>query len=435
MDVSSVNEVSSRSLGAREKSRGNGSGESNKLTAVGLFAGIGGLELGFRDAGIQTELLCELDVAAQSSLRKAFPEVAIEADVKHIRSLPSVDVVAGGFPCQNLSLVGTNEGIFGDQSGLVRELFRLVSKRRGGPRWVVLENVPFMLWHKKGHAVQYVTQQLESLGFRWAYRVVDSRAFGLPQRRRRVLIVASRQDDPRAVLYADDAGHRIWEDDGEVPCGFYWTEGRGGLGWAIDCVPTLKGGSAIGIPSPPAIWHRQLRRLVTPDIRDAERLQGFDHDWTDVSSDERPIRVGHRWKMVGNAVTVPVAGWLGSRLVAPDYSARFESSKWESGVWPDAAWGERGEVHKVHISEFPVHRRFVGLRKFLKFPLKDLSAKATAGFLKRAKSGKLRFSPGFLEAAERHLRVQEQLEDGSLRRPLATCKSAERKRAAQVRSA
>src|SRR6185369_5770580 len=58
-------------------------------------------------------------------------------------------------------------------------------------------------------------------------------------------------------------------------CGFYWTEGNTGLGWAIDAVPPLKSGSALHIPSPPAIWLPETRAIVTPAIEDAERLQGF----------------------------------------------------------------------------------------------------------------------------------------------------------------
>src|SRR5207249_4279742 len=91
------------------------------------------------------------------------------------------------------------------------------------------------------------------------------------------------------------------------------TEGTKGLGWGIDVVPTLKGGSTLGIPSPPAILMPD-GRIVTPDIRDAERLQGFTADWTSCAVDNPEKRNGPRWKLVGNAVSVPVAEWLGRRL-------------------------------------------------------------------------------------------------------------------------
>src|SRR6202011_4718070 len=107
-------------------------------------------------------------------------------------------------------------------------------------------------------------------------------------------LLASRTEDPRPVLLDEDAGEaerNLLEDS---VCGFYWTEGLRGLGWAVDAVPTLKGGSGIGIPSPPAMWRKGLRiPLHTPDIRDAERLQGFPVDWTAVAPEQG--RKGTRW--------------------------------------------------------------------------------------------------------------------------------------------
>src|SRR5690606_19679397 len=104
-------------------------------------------------------------------------------------------------------------------------------------------------------------------------------------------------------------------------CGFYWTEGLRGLGWAVNAVPTLKGGSSIGIPSPPAIVLPD-GRVVTPDIRDAERLQGFPADWTKVA--ETVARRSARWRLVGNAVSVPAADWIGKRLLKPAAVKDFE---------------------------------------------------------------------------------------------------------------
>src|SRR5262245_5861515 len=100
-------------------------------------------------------------------------------------------------------------------------------------------------------------------------------AFGVPQRRERVYLVARLDNDPRGVLFRDDAGDR----EPELPrpglaCGFYWTEGTRGVGAAVNAIPTLKGGSALGIPSPPAILLPRGRGIVTPCIHDAERLQG-----------------------------------------------------------------------------------------------------------------------------------------------------------------
>jgi DNA (cytosine-5)-methyltransferase 1 len=383
------------------------------MRVAGLFAGIGGIELGLSRAGWSAEMLCELDAGAREILGREFDGVPLAEDVTKLRDLPATELVTAGFPCQNLSLVGNNQGIFGSQSGLVSEVFRLLERSRPAPTWLLLENVPFMLWQKKGEAIRYVTNELERLGYRWAYRIVDSRAFGLPQRRRRVLLLASKTEDPRTVLFVDDAGERLILDNGIVPCGFSWTEGRLGLGWAVNAVPTLKGGSGLGIPSPPAIWLQGEDLLVTPDIRDAERLQGFEPDWTQVAVDGTALRVGARWKLVGNAVSVPVSEWAGHRLHAPgQFDHGRTAGEWNRTVWPNAAWGERGRVYPVSITEWPRNEPYTGLAEFLEYPTKPLSAKATAGFLKRARTGSLNFTHGFLESVERHLarmesRVQE----------------------------
>src|SRR4051794_1046877 len=125
---------------------------ASALTAAGLFAGIGGIETGFHASGIGTELLCEIDSNAQAVLTKRFPDAVLEADIRKLKSLPKVDVVAAGFPCQDLSQAGRTAGISGRQSRLVDDVFRLVSKPRRGPRWLVLENVPFMLQLERGRA-------------------------------------------------------------------------------------------------------------------------------------------------------------------------------------------------------------------------------------------------------------------------------------------
>src|SRR5581483_4102304 len=173
-----------------------------------------------------------------------------------------------------------------------------------------------MLQLERGRAMRHLVDTLEELGFTWAYRVVDAISFGLPQRRRRVLLLASRTEDPRPVLLSQDAGEPLDRMTPRTACGFYWTEGTRGLGWAVDAVPTLKGGSTIGIPSPPGI--RFVDGFIgLPDIRDAERLQGFEAGWTQPALQDGTRRDGVRWKLVGNAVSVPVSRWVGERLNDP----------------------------------------------------------------------------------------------------------------------
>ncbi len=372
-------------------------------TVVGLFAGIGGLEVGLAEHGWTTELFSELDTGAAAVLTAHFPDVPNVPDVAQLRALPGgVEMVTAGFPCQDLSQAGRTVGIGGDRSGLVDQVFRLV-RRRQGPRWLLLENVPFMLKLDRGRAMRHITAALEELGYQWAYRVVDARAFGLPQRRQRVLMLASRTEDPREVVFGQDAREPAANDHNTVACGFYWTEGVRGLGWAVDAVPTLKGGSTIGIASPPAIRQQQTRRIVTPGIVDAERLQGFDPDWTRPMLDVAGLRPGHRWKLVGNAVSSRMSAWVGNRLANPiRYAGGTDRALQPGDAWPIAAWGREGIAYGADQSPWPVREPYEHLESFVEHP-KKLSIRATAGFLSRASTSNLRFPPGFLDDVAIHL--------------------------------
>lgn len=369
---------------------------------AGLFAGIGGVELGLAKGGHESALLCENEPAAMAVLRERFPDVPLHDDVRTLQRLPAeTSLVVAGFPCQDLSQAGATRGIAGARSGLVGEVFRLIEQNR--TPWVLLENVPFMLQLARGEAMNVIAARLEALGYRWAYRVVDSRAFGLPQRRRRVYLLASLQGDPREVLFADEAGEQPEPrlNGHPVACGFYWTEGVRGLGWAVDAVPTLKGGSTIGIPSPPAIWMPD-GRIVTPDIRDAERLQGFKENWTRPA--EAVAKRGARWKLIGNAVSVPAAAWIGRRLRKPGPLIEFDVRPMKGHRhWPTAAWNVGAGRFAVAASEWPVRRARKTLVEFLRFEPTPLSAKATSGFLSRTEVAKLRFEPAFLRDVRRHL--------------------------------
>ena len=368
------------------------------MLVSGLYAGIGGFELGFLRAGHQPILLCDNNPHATQVLSRRFPDACMQSDVTTLDDLPKeTEVVAAGFPCQNLSMAGDKTGIDGRKSSIVDSLFRLLDKR--AVPWVVIENVYFMLHLARGAAVDSILGRLEERGYRWAYRVVDSRAFGLPQRRRRVFIVASQSHDPRGVLLADDAPDTCWPPvDMSRPIGFYWTEGRVGHGLTCDAVPPLKAGSVLGILSPPAVL-LPSGRVVTPTIEAVERIQGFPERWTSSLRDRDARR--YRWRLLGNAVSVPVAEWIGCRLSSPRiYSTEGDLPLDGSKPWPTAGWNMGGGRMAVTISEYPVRKRRGRISAFATEKWPELSKRALRGFVNRAREGRLRYPRGFLKALE-----------------------------------
>lgn len=387
--------------------------KDKRLRIAALFAGIGGIELGLHKSGHSTILLCENDPAATKVLQhhaeRHFPGANFHPDVTDLEDIGDADVLTAGFPCQDLSQAGRTKGLNGEKSSLVAHVFRILEERRRQHRpvpWVIIENVSFMLRLARGHAMEYILDRFEALGYHWAYRVLDSNAFGLPQRRERVYFVASLDEDPRRVLFAGNERPPTLgsEVDHELAYGFYWTEGTRGLGWAENAVPTLKGGSTLGIASPPAVWLPD-GRIVQPSIRDAERMQGFPASWTEPA--QEVAKRGVRWKLVGNAVTVKASEWLGERLLELDGDTSLPGTEISRhGTWPRAAWnvdGAGGRRFGAALSTWPVRKIGTPLAEFLEEPKLLLSERATAGFLLRFKQSSLRRPAGFVKALEAHL--------------------------------
>ena len=166
------------------------------LHRVSLFSGIGLLDLGLHRAGIPTRLLCEADASARSVLARRFPGVPIHPDVQELvpddlyaaGADPARTVLHGGFPCQDLSVAGSRRGMGeGTRSGLYWHIPRLLADFPAA--WIVLENVPGLLSSHGGRDMGAVVGSLAELGYGLAWRVLDAQHFGVPQRRRRVVIV------------------------------------------------------------------------------------------------------------------------------------------------------------------------------------------------------------------------------------------------------
>jgi DNA (cytosine-5)-methyltransferase 1 len=363
------------------------------MRVTGLFAGIGGLELGLDGEPV---LFAENFGPAQRVLAEHFPGVPLIGDVRDLDTLPDCDVVTAGFPCQDLSPAGRKRGLHGRQSSLVAEVFRLL-ERRPVPV-VLLENVMNMLTLNGGHALGYIVGSLEALGYRWAYRTVDSRTTGIPQRRRRVYVVASTDIDPARVLFADEAVPVL----SYQPCrtaAWDWFGGHRGCSFIWDSTPTIMTKPSI------AVWHRDeppgRQALALKDPEQLERLQGFPVGWTAVAGS-----VTHRYHLIGNAVTVEVVRWVGRRLRNPGRPEVQETPVDRSTLtrWPSAARGEQGRTWAVQASHWPVSSRWTPLDEFIDLDrLAPLSPRATAGFLRRVRAFKPKLPPGFLAVLEQHL--------------------------------
>lgn len=169
------------------------------MRAISLFAGIGGFDLGFQQAGIHTVAQVEIHPFCRRLLAKHFPDAQLFEDVKDVgkHNLPAADIICGGFPCQDISVAGRRAGLAGARSGLWWEFHRIISELR--PRWVCIENVAGLLSSKKGRDMGAILWSLGQLGYGYAYRVLDAQWFGVAQRRKRVFIVGCLGDAASAA--------------------------------------------------------------------------------------------------------------------------------------------------------------------------------------------------------------------------------------------
>lgn len=188
------------------------------LTAVSIFAGIGGIDLALQRAGVDVTAAVELDKPARGVLARHMPstlfpdvrEVGAD-DLRDTGFVPERGILAGGFPCQDLSVAGRRSGMgreSGTRSALFWEIDRLLGELH--PRWILLENVPGLLSANGGRDMGAVLGSLAQHGYGFAYRVLDAQWFGVPQQRRRVFIVGHLGDArrPAQVLLEPESSSR-----------------------------------------------------------------------------------------------------------------------------------------------------------------------------------------------------------------------------------
>jgi DNA (cytosine-5)-methyltransferase 1 len=234
------------------------------LTFGSLFAGIGGFDLGLEAAGMTCKWQVEIDPFAVAVLEKNWPTVERWRDIRDFKPNKSsaVDVICGGFPCQDISVAGSGEGLDGKRSGLWSEYFRIVSRVR--PSYVIVENVSALL--RRG--INRVLGDLASIGYGAEWQTVLASDFGLPHRRERIFIVA----------YPDKIVRRK----------------RKGLGSVADRPATVFGSSG---------GERQKVR-----VQAADRFIGVDDGIPRES-------YSHRACGLGNAVVPAAAEWIGRQVV------------------------------------------------------------------------------------------------------------------------
>lgn len=349
-----------------------------------LFTGIGGFDLGFERAGMSCAWQCENDSAASLVLARHWPHVYNTGDVHNVTrdNHAPVDLICGGFPCQDVSIAGKRAGLAGERSGLWFEFHRIIAEF--GPQWVVIENVPGLLSSNGGRDFAVILRGLVECGYGVAWRILDAQYFGVAQRRRRVFIVGSLGDGRAAEILFESEGvfgnpaarrtvgqdvayslrsnpsHSGDKGDGGVnttliadtltaqyannrgaqagnsckTSNLYVMAGQANAEIVSDGVPSLttnheapilfsaRHGTesdishTLTVSTMPYFFDRQKSagesdigaRRLTPV--ECERLQGFPDGWTAGQADKP------RYRQLGNAVAVPVAKWIGERIVS-----------------------------------------------------------------------------------------------------------------------
>lgn len=154
------------------------------MTHGSLFSGIGGFELGARMNDIPTLWNCEIEDFQRSVLKQIFPHTKQYEDIRELSKPEYVDIVSGGFPCQDISIAGKGKGIRGERSGLWSEMFRIIREVR--PKYVIIENSPMLLVR----GFEQVLCDLSSIGYDAEWKCISNSFFGFPHKRLRLYVCA-----------------------------------------------------------------------------------------------------------------------------------------------------------------------------------------------------------------------------------------------------
>lgn len=295
-------------------------------------------------------MLCEINQFCNHLLEKHWPNVKKFSDINSIdaQEIPRADVWCGGFPCQDISLArGRNErlGLNGNRSGLFYKFAELISQRL--PEVVVLENVGGLFTSNKGRDFGQILKTMSSMGYAVAWRLLNSRYFGVPQSRTRVYVCCWKNEPSKALhVMFDKAGApkpsnerlsfiTLDGNEGEfpqVPKVAYCLAASSGRHTGTDWSRTY------------VICKDGVRRLSPIE---AERLQGFPDNWTlpSLGSYQEAKVDSLRYTAVGNAISIPVVEWI-SRRIKAEMERKCETAAFEQEIksyfdFSQRHWGEK----------------------------------------------------------------------------------------------
>ena len=292
----------------------------------GLFAGIGGIELGFKKAGFDISWANEIDKNACVTYRLNHKHTLFEKDLNDLKTseVEKIDILTGGFPCQAFSIAGYQKGFRDDRGNVFFQILRFVDDLK--PQIVFLENVKNLIGHDKGKTFKVISTELEDRGYILKYKVLNSSEYGsVPQNRERIYIVAFKDSEvanrfkfPKPKQLRKKVTDLI---DNEVDEKFYYTNSRyykqlkeemknrdTVYQWRRVYVrenksklcPTLTANMGTGGHNVPLIIDDKDIRKLTP--RECARFQGYSESF------KFPEKLANSalYKQIGNSVTVPV---------------------------------------------------------------------------------------------------------------------------------
>jgi len=172
---------------------------SKPKTVVSLFAGAGGLDLGLKQAGLDIIWANDFDQDSCDTYRLNVDERIVCGDISKIPSsdIPSADIIAGGFPCQGFSVANKFRSTEDNRNQLYLEMLRIIKDKQ--PKWFIAENVKGILSLDKGKVFEMILQDFKEAGYHVEYQLVNMADFGVPQMRKRVLILGTRSDLPDSM--------------------------------------------------------------------------------------------------------------------------------------------------------------------------------------------------------------------------------------------